>query len=166
MKLRFRLQNEEVSRHSTPGGCGDRPTFTRKIDEVTGGSSLVETGKRDQYSLIQSFAAVTDLSAMLDRFARGDVSALSRVRGIFGDFTGFGSDPQSQHLLINRANEVYADLPNDLKSKYPTFMDFLSSFGSADAFSRFEADLSAFHARSTPTPIPIPTTTENPQEVS
>lgn len=148
MKLRFRLPNEEHARSCTPCGSSLRPTFNTKRDPKTGGFDLVKTGERDQYSLIQSFAAVTDVNAILDRFSRGDVSALSRVRGVFGDVSQFGSDPHVNHDLVNRANAAYEALPSELMQKYPSFADFLASFASPDAFKAFEANLSAFKARS------------------
>lgn len=148
MKLRFRLPNEDHARSDTPCGFPMRPTFNTKRDPKTGGLDLVKTGERDQYSLIQSFAAVTDVNAILDRFSRGDVSALSRVRGVFGDVSKFGTDPHANHDLVNRANAAYASLPPELIQKYPSFADFLASFASPDAFKAFEADLGAFQARS------------------
>lgn len=134
---KYRLHNEEVPRHYSPTGEPMRPTFARKIDPKTGASFLVQTGERDQYALIQSFAPVTDINSIIDRITHGDASMLSRVKGVFGDFSEFSTDPQFNKALVDQAYGLYDSLNPDLKSQYPTFTDFLGSFADRESFTAF-----------------------------
>lgn len=134
---KYRIHNEEVPRHYSPTGDAVRPTFARKTDPETGATFLVKTGERDQYALIQSCAAVTDIGSIIDRITHGDTSMLSRVKGVFGDFSEFSTDPQFNKALVDQAYGLYDSLNAEMKAQYPTFTDFLGSFADRDSFTAF-----------------------------
>lgn len=50
---------------------------------------LVEAGQESLYDFIQSWKDSVDINVILARYANGDVDALSKVQGAYGDFSQF-----------------------------------------------------------------------------
>lgn len=97
----FSTQYRSRTRFISNGGQRERILYQPKFDE-NGVMDLVESGKEDLYDFIQSHAEAVDIHVILARFQNGDVDALSRVQGAYGDFTNM---PTSYAELLNRVNE-------------------------------------------------------------
>lgn len=79
---------------------------------------IVEAGRENLYDYIQSFANSVDINVILERFANGDVGALSKSQGIFGDFTNLPSSFVGVLNLVNSGREYFESLPLDVRAKF------------------------------------------------
>lgn len=79
---------------------------------------LVESGREDLYAAIQSHAESVDIHVILDRYARGDLGALSRVQGVYADVTGApGSFAEALNLVVAGETQFNA-LPLEIRAKF------------------------------------------------
>lgn len=79
---------------------------------------LVETGREDLYADIQSHAESVDIHVILDRYARGDLGALSRVQGVYADVTGMpGSYAEMLNLVVS-GEAQFNSLPLETRAKF------------------------------------------------
>jgi len=131
-KLRFATQYRERTRFPSNGGQRERILYQPKFDE-NGVMDLVESGKEDLYDFIQSHAEAVDIHVILARFQNGDVDALSRVQGAYGDFTNM---PTTYADLLNRVNEgqsFFNSLPVDIRAKFNhNFAEFMAGMDKPD----------------------------------
>lgn len=115
-------------------GSGDRVLYTARLDE-DGNVLLTESGKEDLYASIQSHKDSCDIHVLLQRYADGDVDALTRVQGSFGDFT---SMPSSYAELLNAliAGESYFNsLDVETRAKFDhSFEKFMISMDNMPEF--------------------------------
>lgn len=104
------------------------PVFDKK-----GVMHLEESGRENLYDFIQSHRDSVDLHKILERFNAGDVSALDRVQGTFGDFTQM---PTTYAELLNTVidgERTFDALPLDVKQKFGmSFHRWLATAGSPD----------------------------------
>uniref|UniRef100_A0AAU8AV18 Internal scaffolding protein n=1 Tax=Dulem virus 140 TaxID=3145617 RepID=A0AAU8AV18_9VIRU len=93
--------------------------------------NLVESGRENLYDYIQSHKDSVDIHILLQRYKNGDVSALSRAQGTFGDFTEM---PKSYAELLNnliKGESYFNELPVEVRSKFDhSFQKWLVSAGS------------------------------------
>lgn len=102
--------------HANPGSSV-RILYSPKFDEK-GVMSLVESGKENLYEFIQSHKESCDIHVILERFARGDVSALARVQGTYGDFSSMPRTYADMLNLVHSAEDAFSNLPVDERAKY------------------------------------------------
>lgn len=101
---------------------------------------LVEAGQESLYDFIQSWKDSVDINVILARYANGDVDALSKVQGAYGDFSQF---PKTYAELLNRVNQgklMFDDLPLALREKYNfDFAQFMAAMDQPDFWEQFKA---------------------------
>lgn len=111
-------------------GSGTKTAFKMQIDK-DGRRYLKADGVIDTYQQIQSHKESCDIQYIMERFANGDATALSKVQGLYGDFT---TVPTSLNELQNRvldAERLFYQLPVETREKFehnPSL--FYSSIGS------------------------------------
>lgn len=131
-KLGFFTQYRPRTRFISNGGQRERILYQSKFDE-NGVMDLVECGKEDFYDFIQSHAESVDIHVILARFQNGDVDALSRVQGAYGDFTNM---PTTYADLLNKVNEgqsFFNSLPVDIRAKFNhNFAEFMAGMDKPD----------------------------------
>lgn len=124
--------------HANPGNP-EKILFTPKFDS-NGAMELIEAGKEDLYASIQSHKDSCDINLILKRFARGDVSALQKRQGMFGDFT---DAPSSYAEALNSmiiAEQYFNSLPLETRAQFDhNFHRFLLSLDQPDFESKFSA---------------------------
>ena len=144
MKFFTNWSNRPEKKSTCPGNRFE-PTYKLAIDD-NGVRDLAVSGQTDTYAFIQSHAISCDINYIIERFARGDETALSKVQGIYGDFTQV---PTSLAELAQRAidaENIFNSLPIEKREKFnfsPT--EFFTKFGT-DEFNEimgFDADVSA-----------------------
>lgn len=116
MKFKDNWSNRPVA-GKTHAGNRFEPTYKMSIDD-DGVRDLAVVGQTDTYAYIQSFAQSTDINYILDRFARGDESALSKIQGVYGDFTNV---PKTLAELSQRAldaENIFNALPLDTRAQF------------------------------------------------
>lgn len=123
----------------SPMGSGERAVL--EVRKVNGVDTLVKTGSEDWKSFIESSKAETMISNIILRFQRGDVSALSRTQGFYGDVTGMpDSLRDAQNTLIDLRSKFDA-LPKDVRLKFDDnfehYVSKVSNFSVADFAEAF-----------------------------
>lgn len=113
----FTTQFNGRRRIRQPVGSGEVTTYTPKLSDA-GDFELVETGKRDLYGEIQSHRDSCDIYVLLNRYQNGDLEALSRVQGAYGDFTQM---PKTFAEVLNAmiaGEQMFNSLPLDVRQKF------------------------------------------------
>lgn len=130
--MQFKTQFDKHERvHANPGNR-EKILYVGKVDE-NGVMDLVEAGKENLYDYIQSHKMSCDINVIMSRFARGDVSALSKRQGMFGDFT---DAPSSYAEALNSmivAESYFNSLPLETRAKFEhNFHKFLLAMDKPD----------------------------------
>lgn len=79
---------------------------------------LIESGKIDTYSEIQSHADSVDINAIIARAAAGDVSALNRRQPLYFDATEFPQTYAEMYQKIIDATNYFEQLPLEVRDKF------------------------------------------------
>lgn len=105
----------------------------RAVYDAQGVLRLEPSGVHDLYGEIQSYAASTDLSVIINRYFNGDPGALSKVQGFYGDISGMPTSIHEAYNLMERAKVDFHRLPVEIQSKFDNNpMQFLSSLGTPE----------------------------------
>lgn len=116
----------------TNPGCKEKIKYTLKVGK-DGKTSLVESGKEDWQGYIQSFAESTDINTIVTRLANGDVSALNKTNGQFGDFTEMPKSLAEFMQLQIDCNNLFDSLPISVKKEFDMDKNkFFANAGSSD----------------------------------
>lgn len=137
MTIPFARRNCRWSPVPSPIGNGERSIFEERVEN--GKRSLVVTGKENLKDFIEASKAETLISNIMKRFEQGDVNALSRVQGFYGDVTSMPSNlADAQKVLINLESQ-FNSLPADVRKKFDNSFDKyvqdVSSLKSVDEFN-------------------------------
>lgn len=117
-------------------GSRSKPTYAPFFDE--GGTwHLEETGAEDLYGYIQSHAQSVDIHVLLKQYQLGDLQALERVQGTYGDFT---NAPKTMAEALNTmiaAEQYFLSLPKDVRAQFGhNFNQFVASMDQPDFLQR------------------------------
>ena len=124
----FKTQFHPHDRVAANGGSPIRILYSPKFDE-RGVMELVESGKENLYEFIQSHAESCDIHVILERFARGDVSALEKVQGVYGDFSNLPNSYADMLNLVRDAESAFMKMPVEERAKYGhSFERWLTEF--------------------------------------
>lgn len=115
---------------------------------------LVPTGSYDLYDVIQSFRDECDLGKIFQRYANGDVMALNKRQGVYGDISDMPQDIFAASKLLERVEVIYNGLSEDLRARVGSFENFL-----ADPLSVL-SDSPSSDARSAEIYPPVPASSE------
>lgn len=91
--------------------------------------SLVESGKENIQTLIESYRDSTDMTFILSRLAAGDSSPLFRTNPMFGDFSAATYDHAEMLRTVMDARAAFDNLSSDVRAKFDN--DFVTWFSSA-----------------------------------
>lgn len=99
---------------------------------------IKEKGKESLYEYIQSNRDSCDINLLVARFNNGELDALSKVQGAYGDFTQF---PKTYAELLNRVNQgrlMFDELPLEIREKYNhDFSQFMAAMDKPDFWDQF-----------------------------
>lgn len=133
-------------------------TYQLKVDD-DGVRELKPVGKIDTYSRIQSYKESTDINVILQRFVNGDQSALSKVQGVYGDFTNMPTTLAELSQRVLDAENLFNSLPLSVRSEFNfSPSEFFASIGS-DRFNEIFRDPSSTGPDDATDPVPVPTPT-------
>lgn len=137
MPGQFRTQYEPSVSVSQPVGDPVKIMYGPKY-RADGTWYLVQIGKHDLYSEIQSHAGSVDIHEILRRFATGqDPAALSRIQGVYGDFTQMPKTFAEALNTLVAAQQYFMDLPKDTRAEFGhDFNRFIASFDSPDFLAK------------------------------
>lgn len=132
----FRMSVYERSgRIPTEPGSGEKPSFKMFIDE-NGRRSLKENGKINTYEQIQSHKESVDIEYLMTRFANGDTSVLSKVQGVYGDFSDVPTSVVELQQRVVDAERLFYQLPLDIRSQFEHNPSMFFSMIGSDAFNK------------------------------
>ncbi|ALS03491.1 VP3 [Gokushovirus WZ-2015a] len=99
---------------------------------------LEHAGELDSYAEIQSHKDSVDIHVLLSRYQNGDVHALQRVQGVFGDFTQLPKTYADALNLVNDGKQLFDGLPVDVRAKFGhDFARFVASIGTPEFMAVF-----------------------------
>lgn len=91
---------------------------------------LEESGKKNIYLEIQSYADSTDINVIMARYRNGEVDVLQQVQGTYGDFSNI---PTNYAEIMNqkiRAENLFMSLAPEVREKYGNSVEvFMSEIG-------------------------------------
>lgn len=149
--------------HPNPGS-GIRQLYTPEL-APDGEINLIPSGEDDLYQEIQSHRDSVDIHVLLARYRNGDLEALSRRQGLFGDFTSY---PKTYAELLNtviQGKSYFESLPVETREKFDhSFEKFMMSMDNMGKFAEMMGFVNE-DAPNEPSPAPAETT-PNESEVN
>lgn len=114
--MEFRSRSSGSSTVPAPCGRGVSPQYEERI--VNGVMSLVKTGERDVHAFIQAGKPQTLIYNILDRFSKGDISAIQRVKGYYADVSAMPKSLVEVHNFMKTLDSNFDSLPAEVKDKF------------------------------------------------
>lgn len=116
-------------------------TLYAPVFSQDGVMNLKEIGKHDLYAEIQSHKDSVDIHVLLSMYQNGDVGALSRIQGAYGDFTQMPTTFAEALNTMIAAEQYFNGLPVDVRAKFGhDFRQFVASMDAPDWASRVGLD--------------------------
>lgn len=161
----MKFRNKYVHSPVSPSNCGSRLHNDYKMKVFDDGSrDLVVVGQIDIYEMIQSHKDSVDLKLTLERYARGDESAINRRQAFFGDFTHMPTSLAELSQRILDAEDLFNTLDVDARRAFDFDAGrFFASIGTPE----FETIVSQFNPKPDKPiiqPVGSPTGSEPPAE--
>lgn len=129
------LYSEREPRFSN-SGVSEKVLYGSQFDSG-GVMMLVEKGKVNLYEEIQSHKDGVDIYVLLSRYQNGDSSALSKVQGVYGDFSNVPVSFADMLNIINDGRTSFDALPVEVKARFNhSFEEFLVASNSPDFAQR------------------------------
>lgn len=134
--MKFPTQYSRSGRFISNPGSRIVDIFSSSYDD-DGHIHLEKTGEKNIYDEIQSHADSCEIYSILRRFQSGDVNVLSRVQGVYGDFTEYPKTYAEMLNSLNTAEQQFMSLPLDVRAKFDhSFQHWLASMDKPDFFER------------------------------
>lgn len=114
-------------------GKAEKVVFTQILDE-RGEHVLVERPS-EKYSLyyeIQKYADECDINCIIARYMNGDLNALNKKQGMYGDFVAVPSSYREYLDVALKAQMIFNQLPADERAKFGSVEQFIMSFDKTD----------------------------------
>lgn len=114
--------------YTNPGS----PIKINKIAKVDkdGSFVLIDGEKTDFQAYIESFREETDIENIIARFNNGDVGALSKAQGFYGDYADVPKNYADILNMVYEGQRVFDTLPVDIKEKFDNdFNKWFASMG-------------------------------------
>ena len=131
MKFDTQFARLGVSGVKTTPGSGMKDTYKMHVD-ADGKRELKKSGEYNLYADIQSYKDSVSIDYILTRFVNGDDTALSRVQGIYGDFTQMPTTLAELQQRVIDAEHLFNNLPLDIREQY--------NFSASEFFAQLDSD--------------------------
>lgn len=115
--MKFRDKYSEFKLSPSNGGSRFHNDYKMKVFE-DGSRDLVVVGQIDTYEIIQSHKDSVDLKLTLERYARGDDSAINRRQAFFGDFTNMPTSLAELSQRILDAQDLFNSLDVEARREF------------------------------------------------
>lgn len=93
---------------------------------------IKESGIFDRQEQIDSNAASCDISVLISRYEAGDITALNRRQGMFGDFSSAPDSYRQALEIIHSYSAAFDGLSPEQREGCSNAFDFLNKIKSAD----------------------------------
>lgn len=117
MKFDTQFNRLGLSGEKSKTGSGMKDTYKMHVD-ADGKRELKKSGEYNLYADIQSFKDSVSIDYILTRFVNGDETALSRLQGIYGDFTQMPTTMAELQQRVIDAEHLFNNLPLDIRAQY------------------------------------------------
>lgn len=112
----FYSRSSRPSTICAPCGVGTAPKYEERI--VNGVLDLVKTGIRDVHAFLQQGKEACEVYNILDRFSKGDISAIQRVKGYYADVAVMPKSLVEVHNFMKTLDTHFDELPAEVKAKF------------------------------------------------
>jgi hypothetical protein len=130
--MRFKTQFDPHDRVHCNKGDPEKVLYGAAYD-AAGRIVLEEKGRENLYDFIQSHADSVDIHVLLARYRNGEVDALSKVQGMYGDFTELPTTYAEMLNVVQRGEDYFNSLPVETRAKFDhSFSQFLASMDNPD----------------------------------
>lgn len=137
------VYTKETKEIFTNCGTEFESEYKLKVDKE-GRRNLEIVGETNVYAKIQSFKDSCDVNYILQRFASGDQSALSKVQGIYGDFTTVPTSLAELSQRVVDAENLFNNLPLNVREQFNySPSEFFASIGSEKFNAIFDSPVKA-----------------------
>lgn len=142
--MKFATRDNPPPRRVNTSGNRYEPEFVQRYDE-NGTGYLEQTGMKDVYEEIQSFAEEADIHRLIARYAAGDPDVIARMQQLTdGDMI---NQPKTITEYMNRMEELKAQfngLPAKIREKFGNdFRQYAAQAGTDEWFSKLNKERAA-----------------------
>lgn len=124
------MVNRYVERVATESGSGLRQLYIPCFED--GCFSVEESGVFDLQEQINANASSCDINVLVARYNAGDITALSRRQGIFGDFTSAPDSYRQALEIVNGFESAFSEMSDADKCGAKTALEFLDKIKESD----------------------------------
>lgn len=129
---KFRTQYDDHARVFLDPGSRVKTLYSPIYDDQ-GVWHLEESGKEDLYGYIQSHAMSVDINVLLKQYQLGDIDALQKVQGTYGDFTQAPKTFAEALNVMIAAEQYFLSLPVETRAVFHhNLNEFIASMDSPD----------------------------------
>lgn len=120
-------------------GSSEVVKYSSKAD-INGHIDVYPDGiEYDMQDYIQSWKDSVDINLLIQRFQRGEETALERIRGVYGDFTKMPQNLAEYYNMLQAGNEFFMTLDPDLRAAFnQNPIEFFTQFGNEDFIKKVE----------------------------
>lgn len=111
------VYTKDTSDFSSSVGSSKQPSYKMTVED-DGQRVLKRVGETDLYAEIQSHKDSCDVNYILQRFAQGDQTALSKIQGVYGDFTNMPTTLAELQQRVVDAENLFYNLPVDVRAEF------------------------------------------------
>jgi len=159
--LLFETALSRVSDHKRFPSCSGSRVWQemKPVFDRAGVWHLERTGKEiNKYLEIQAYKDECDINVIMARYRNGETDVLSRVQGVYGDFSNI---PTNYAEIMNeklRAEELFMGLAPSVREKYNNSVEqFMSEIGTKAGLEK----LGVSFEQPAPAPAPVEEVKEN-----
>lgn len=124
----FNRDNHSI--HSEPGSP-IKKLYKMTVDD-DGRRELKPCGEYDLQAEIDSHLASCSLEVILAKYFAGDVTALSRVQGVYGDFSNMPTTLAELSQRVIDAENIFNSMPLDVREQF--------NFSASEFFAQLNTD--------------------------
>lgn len=125
------MVNRYVERVASESGSGLRQLYIPCF--VDGCFTIEESGVFDLQEQINANASYCDINVLVSRYNAGDLTALSRRQGMFGDFTSAPDSYRQALEIVNGFESAFSNMSDDDKAGAKTAFEFLDKIKNSDS---------------------------------
>ena len=99
-----------------PIGNGTAPVYEEVLDD--GDPHLRVSGHDNLFEYVQASKDETNIYTIIERYRRGDITALSKNNGQYIDVTGMPTTLMDAYAVMNKARRNFEAMPEDVRVKF------------------------------------------------
>lgn len=122
--------------YSVSGDNTEEPVFSEKF--VDGMQVVFQSGIKNLQDVINEAYPASTIYSVLARCGVGDFSGLQN-HGFYADISGMPRHIIDACVTVNQSKEFFQMLPDEVKSHFDSYLDFVQSAGTSKFFEAFKS---------------------------